>query len=582
LLFTGIEANSTWKQHSGAIAVSYDITPSITAQVFYAGASAEMAQPAGYYDNNFVPGPGYTGSIPAGTYSLLEDGGYGNNVLQSSDLVEEKLTAYVGRGILRLAAVQDNTFNSQYADLYPPSGQYTLYGTACVGTATANPACPSGGTYTVYNGTPASLAFYDFLYSNAGRVNNRDLLASYAVQVGSRSSVGASYVTSYYNNLASINEDLVGIFDFGFSEPTATSETTTEVRLHASTQVSDKLSLDASWYFAHGVYHVPNPNDPTGNTWVTSTAPYSAPRVSAVWRANSNTSVRLAAGGGFALPQLGELVSTNSIMCGTTVPATACFQSLDNLNLAPEKSFGINLGADMRLHHNTVLSFDLYRTNLYGQIFQGSNEETYSGSLCSSPPCQLFTTQYNNLGESRYEGINIDIRHDVPKGIYWHGELGLTRAYVVSLPAGFYNTAGSTCSAATYTTTCQDTYIVPGINFDGQYQSTVPYAKGSAQIGYRWSPGKYVDLEPTYYGNNNAYFQPAFVEFDAHAGYLLTKNVSLLATFSNITGIHGQAIQSFSPFGIALTAPTTVGVPYGEFGLPYGPRTVIVTANIHL
>jgi outer membrane receptor protein involved in Fe transport len=371
------------------------------------------------------------------------------------------------------------------------------------------------------------------------------------------------------------------LFGFTFNGPTATSENVHEERLYANTQVSDKLSLHASWYFAQGVYHVPNPNDATNNTWLTIATPYSAPRVSAVWRANSNTAIRLAAGGGFALPPLQDLVGENSsISC----PNTACYQTLDNLNLAPEKSFGVDLGMDMRLHHTTVLSFDFYNTNLYGQIFTGVSYSYYNGPLCPSPPaglpgCQLFVSQVENLGHSRYQGINLDIRHDVPKGIYWHGELGLTRGYVVSLPAGFYNVAGSTCRAATYLSTCQDTYIVPGINFDGQEQSTVPYATGSAQIGYRWSPGKFVDLEPTYYGNNNSYYVPAFVTFDAHAGYPLTKNVSLLATFRNITGIYGQALQTQSPFGGFITAPTVVGGPYQLYGLPYGVRSVSITAN---
>jgi hypothetical protein len=185
------------------------------------------------------------------------------------------------------------------------------------------------------------------------------------------------------------------------------------------------------------------------------------------------------------------------------------------------------------------------------------------------------TTKYGNLSESRFEGINFDIRHDVPKGMYWHGALGLTRGYVVSVPAGFYN--GTTGFPATPCTNCANTYIVPGINFDGQFQSTVPYANGAAEIGYRWSPGRYVDISPTYYGKNNPYFEPAFIELDAHAGYTLTKNVSLIATFRNITGIYGQNYQYFAP---SLGAPTVAGLPYALFGIPYGPRSLIVTLNL--
>lgn len=69
------------------------------------------------------------------------------------------MTAYLGSGVLRLAALQYNTFN--YANVYRslPDTQYTLWGTACVGAAAANPACPGGGTMTAFNGTPESLTF---------------------------------------------------------------------------------------------------------------------------------------------------------------------------------------------------------------------------------------------------------------------------------------------------------------------------------------------------------------------------------------------------------------------------------------
>jgi hypothetical protein len=177
------------------------------------------------------------------------------------------------------------------------------------------------------------------------------------------------------------------------------------------------------------------------------------------------------------------------------------------------------------------------------------------------------------------EGINLDIHHDAPRGLYWQGALGLTRGYVVSVPAGFYNT--KSCP----NTPCQNQYIIPGVNFDGYFQSTVPYANGSATIGYRWAPGKYVDLSPTYYGNNNAYYVPAFLEFNAQVGYALTKNVSLLATFRNITGIYDGAESVINgPPGSFMLAPVVQGAPQennGLYGGQFGPRAVVVTLSVH-
>jgi outer membrane receptor protein involved in Fe transport len=294
----------------------------------------------------------------------------------------------------------------------------------------------------------------------------------------------------------------------------------------------------------------------------------------AVWRVNQNIAIRAAAGGGYALPQLSNLVGSNGAptlcTCGTyyTVSTT-------NLNLNPEKSFGFDLGTDVRLHHDTVLAFDVYRVNLFGQFFQAAGVSgTYNG-------LPLYATEYENLPQSRYEGINLDIHHETPRGIYWHGALGLTRAYVVSVPPGFYD--GTSGYPPALCTSCMNTYIIPGNNFDGAPESAlspIPYASGTAQIGYRWSAGTYIDLSPTYYGNGNPYFEPAFVEFDAHAGYALTKHVSLLATFRNISGIYGQNYQFYSPTP-TLGAPTVAGQPYPLFGVPLGPRSVTITANFN-
>jgi outer membrane receptor protein involved in Fe transport len=303
------------------------------------------------------------------------------------------------------------------------------------------------------------------------------------------------------------------------------------------------------------------------NAWTNSTFPYSAPRFGAVWQASPNIAIRASAGGGYALPQLYNLTGTPP-----TLDLIEYTQTIPNPNLKPEESFGFDVGTDMRFHRTTVLSFDLYRTNLYGQFFTNTTTSTLNG-------LPLYITQFGNLGTSRMEGINLDIRHDVPSGYYWHGTLGFTRGYVVSLTPGFYNS--TTGFPPTPCTNCTNQTIIPGANFNSAaYSGGVPYASASAEIGYRWNPGKYVDLAPTYYGNNNIYNEPAFVELDAHAGYPLTKNVSLLAIFRNITGIYDQSYQVYNPTYTVPTIHGATGYYQGAlFGVPYGPRSVIVTAN---
>jgi hypothetical protein len=164
--------------------------------------------------------------------------------------------------------------------------------------------------------------------------------------------------------------------------------------------------------------------------------------------------------------------------------------------------------------------------------------------------------------------------------MYWTLSGGLTRGYVVSVPPSFYNTAGGVCDPSTGAN-CTNAMILPNSNFNGCFAASIPYAQGIGKLGYRWSGEKYVDLVGTYYGNNNTYFRPAFVELDGHLGYPLTKNASFLITFRNITGIYDSPLTTTSPENIT-GAPTLTGPPEPLYSETYGPRTVLMTLNFHL
>lgn len=546
LLLGNFPIDTSWIQHSGALALSYDLSSSVQASAFYAGSSAQMNQPEWGFPVNFNPGAGYSGTIAPGphTYTL----GIGPfRDTQAASLFEEKVTAYLGSGnsVLRLAALQGNSYSKLSTAAYTPNGQYQLWGTVYFA---SDPTTP-----VQFNGTSAFVTFPPYALDQRYWTNSRDFIASYASQIGPRLSADISYSSSYYNTPSE------QIFNGSSSSiPSSVSEITREWRLHAADEITEKLSLDASWYLARGVYHVQNPDNPA--LWNDVTFPYSAPRISAVWRPNTNVAIRGAAGGGYALPQLANLVGSNAIYNF----GPYYYEYKTNLNLKPEQSFGFDVGTDIRLRRDTALSFDAYRVNLFGQFYLST---TLIGMNAGLP---LYANQYNNLSQSRYEGINIDVHHEVPSGIFWRAGLALTRAYVVSVPAGFYDDPSSGPNSV-------NTYIIPGINFDGKFQSTVPYASGFAQIGYRWGSGSYVDIFPTYYGNNNAYFEPAFVELDAHAALAVSKTFSLLATFRNVTGIYGQNYQLVTP---SMGAPGTAGSrPYALFGMPFGPRALIITGN---
>lgn len=577
---------AAWNQHSGSVTLTYALSPSISTSVFYAGETSLMPSLCtGLYAVNFMPPTGYTGSIAPGVHYLSTVGGNGgtNPESQSSSLVEEKITAALGRGILRLAALQNRTWSSSALNTFG-SSTVQLFGQGAICSNT-DPTC-TGGTYvqTVFNGgtytatySPTAFDCYVALTSN-----NRDLLLSYATPLGDNLHAGVSFVKSFYNSEDFFVCNYGAPYNFSFSQQTASlnnTQTTDELRFFVGGNPSEKTSLDLSMYIAGADYHVQNPNDPTGATFTDERYTYTAPRLGFVWRPTAAIAIRAAAGGGFAEAPLGDLVGSNGVPQPNSLTSPNFYTvSLTNLNLRPETSFAFDLGTDIRLHRGVVLSFDVYRSNLYGQLYTSSTlTGTYTGSAGTLP---LYTTQFGNLSKSRYEGVLLDLSHDIPHGIYWSLSGGLTRGYVVSVPPGFYNQPGQICNVAT-NTNCTNQTVVPNINFNGTFAASIPYAQGLGRLGYRWNPEKYVDLVGTYYGNNNTYFRSAFVEFDGDVGYPITKNASLLVAFRNITGIYDNPLQIYSPSDLS-GAPTISGLPYVLHGEMYGPRTVILTLGVRL
>lgn len=575
------DQSAAWSQHSGSVALNYALSPSVNAELFYAGAASVAPVAYNYYTDTFTPPTGYTGSIPAGQ-SLVNYAGFYLTPFQAryaSSLLEEKIVAQVGRGTLRLAALQNNVFIGD-TDYSPSSANLQLFGGGVLCTTLpCNSSNPSymptvfnGGTYSVDFGSCVA-AFWDSLTSK-----NRDLSLNFVDPLGEKLHAGISFVRSYYDTPSQDYSDYAGCISLT-DLPSAVSETSNELRLFVGGSPSMKTSLDLSAYFVNADYHVQNPSDATGNTYLDERYTYAAPRLGFVWRPTAAIAIRAAAGGGFAEAPL-SYINGNNGTPSVNSPSSPTYYSvsLENVNLQPETSFAFDVGTDIRLHHNTVLSFDIYRSNLYGQFYNSTAPAgTYTGAY---GPLPLYTTTYRNLGVSRYEGVLLDLRRAVPHGLYWSLSGGLTRGYVVSVPAGFYNAPGKVCNFST-DVGCKNENIVPTINFNGEFSVSIPYAQGLGTIGYRWNPDKYVDLVGTYYGNNNTYFRPAFAEFDGHIGYPLSKTVSLLVTFRNITGVYDGSTSVYTPSDFT-GAPSISGAPYGLDGEMYGPRTVLVNTTIHL
>lgn len=586
--FCCVHNSNAWDTRSGSGALSYHVGSEILAQVFYAGAMNRALQTGWFYPTLFdTPAPGYTGSLSPGMHSFI-DITYNSPELESDSLLEEKVRANLGQGVLQIAAVQNNSWGVQRLG-YDPAGNYTAYGEACLGTATGPPSstpgsCAPGTTLTVFNGTPIYGGSYSSTYNPYdwnGVTANRDMTLSYDTQLGEATTAGVSFLKSYYDYWYTVID--LPFYNSGYSP--SYSETSREYHVHVASQLSDKLYANLSWYFTSGDYHLPDPrfvqNLQHPGHYADAYYPYSTPRLALVWRASPDIAIRAAAGGGYALQSiLYQLGSNGTPMCS----GGQCTLSLENINLRPEKSFGVDVGTDVRFDSFTALSIDLYQTNLFGMFFEsGSIEGTYHGF-------PLLVTEYRNLPEARMEGVNLSVQHNVPHGIFWHGAFGLTRGFVVSVPPGFYNNggicrpfAGWSGGATLGDTYCTNTEITPGANFTGAGYSgiaAIPYANGYGAVGYRWTPKTYVQLEADYFGKNNSYYEPPFAALNGYIGYGVTPHITLLANFQNITCVYCLSYEQFLNYPSVIAAASPGQLPYGLNDLPYGPRTVILTANI--
>jgi outer membrane receptor protein involved in Fe transport len=271
-------------------------------------------------------------------------------------------------------------------------------------------------------------------------------------------------------------------------------------------------------------------------------------------------------------------------------------QSISPSGLKPETSWGYDLGADLRIPKSDItIKGDLYLTNLQNQFFTHQQVVgTYSGvdstgnSYGTAP---LIDTSLQNIGHSRYEGIELAARRDVTHGFGWIAQGYLERAYAYDLSPSFWNLPGQTCSPTG--TGCQNLGIVPNQNFNdggstgapggtiGPAFSIAPYSGGYGEINYHW--GKYNSFArfgATYYGNYNTFHVPAFFLLNASINYALGPNLALQIAGDNLGNLYTSPWTGGYAAQVSAVAGTPVPEANGQYAFaPYltvGPSVVRV------
>ena len=212
------------------------------------------------------------------------------------------------------------------------------------------------------------------------------------------------------------------------------------------------------------------------------------PREALVYRVNPNVSLRGSYASAFVAPYYDLIITKpKTSKSGITLPSTS---------FRPETSSGFDIGSDIRLDRNTLLSADLYSTDIFNRYatVTAPGSYTYNGTTYAS------VTQNGNQANVRNEGIELTFLHQPHTGLGFHSAVDLLRDYA-------YDQASSGVSTRNIFnggTPANDVQL-PGY----------PFMKIRNDLTYTLKSQDQFRFSSTSYGANNSFGQPGFTEFDA-------------------------------------------------------------------
>ncbi len=528
-------------QTAELVKMRYSFSPFTRLTVSYLGGQTTADQngnTGNLFNAVFTPGPGYTGSLAAGSkvqYASIYPGA-AQGEFNNEPIYQAELSSTIGNDSVLARYYNATVSRYQFGGTSAAGYDYnnvTLYG--------SNGAFDNNGNYNFtenFNGTPALVQYWDYYtepevdklqgvsFEYQHPIANNGLLTFSADRTAAQS-------TDY--SIFSI-PGVPQIYSFGL--PPGTHQELGTYLLRGQFYFGSKLSATISNYFNtySSTYATNCPLDAFGNctkdatvngtgvTFSTTNNTHDDPRLGLVYRPSPSSSVRFSMGSSIAPPFLGLFtqIASTPVFDPTTQVA---LESESNGNLRPETAFGYDLGGDMRLFdQQTTVSADIYRTNLFNRFF---GQTVYSGLTCAQVACQGSTTApiYNqtntNISNARFEGIELALQRAPATGLGFNISGALNRGYYYNLPPNFYcsfvPTASQPCIPANYDQNLnvisgQNTNGIPvgfyGVSYNGNMR--IPYAQANAEINYTFPNQVYASIGETFYGKNNSLNEPPF------------------------------------------------------------------------
>jgi Carboxypeptidase regulatory-like domain/TonB-dependent Receptor Plug Domain/TonB dependent receptor len=304
-------------------------------------------------------------------------------------------------------------------------------------------------------------------------------------------------------------------------------------------------------------------------------------RFGIVWRPAGNVAWRFSLGSAVAPPFL------NLIDLPTTQPQAArgnlvATSTLNNGFLVPETAFGFDVGADiLSVDGRSAFVWDAYTTALQNQFITSAFA---NGTACVAPfgsapstPCSLtlplFTSVNANLGNARYEGVELGLRRAPGIGLGYAMQGALLKAYPVRVgpelyasSAGPYTTNLGVIEGSNYQTSGSPG--VPG-TFNSLTNQSIPYSQAYGELSYRGTRNSFYALGVTLYGPNNSFNRPAFVVWSASARFAIDRRTTFQISVDNLSGAYGgTATDQYGGVAVPL-ANAKLGLTNGN---TLGPR----------
>jgi hypothetical protein len=368
-----------------------------------------------------------------------------------------------------------------------------------------------------------------------------------------------AYDRSEQASASTTDEPSVGIIVF--SPVQGSKQIFQTLSLRGYIALNPKVQLNVADYAVNYLSHY---SITGGKSWNDASHTYNEPRAALTWQPERDTIYRLSTGGSIAPPYISLISSggpTWSQIIGG-VPAAGWIQDANNGKINAETAWSYDLGLDHRFAYTTAVSLDLYYTQLHNLFLTSTSTATGAAAAgCPNQPCEVAETE--NLGQARYEGIELAVNHVPLFGLGWRLQGSLQRAYTYNLPPFFY-CAGSTNPLTGVTTPpgpgCinnTNLAVLPNVNFGGEPtaisgapngigSARVPYASGYGELSWTGHYGQYYNLGVTYFGNNNVFNQPPFFVLSANMRFDLGNHGTVLQiSGDNLTGAYDSPYVGF-------------------------------------